>query len=115
MTTKNLRRAARYGALSAAVSVLFIASPANADVTEGWSNPDKVDMGHALLVLGLLPVAIVVGLTVIGLLPKLIKGEKILDQSLPASAQWIGAPSTSAAALNTAEATDGTGGASGSF
>lgn len=115
VTTKNLRRAARYGALSAAVSVLLIASPASADVTEGWSNPDPVDTGHAVMLYVVYPLAIVIGMIVLGLLPKLIKRQPILDQPVPGNATWIGAPSTNAASLNNPEATEGTGGASGTF
>lgn len=115
MTTKNIRRAARYGALSAAVSVALIASPASADVTEGWADPAPVEAGHAWLIYAIIPLGIVLGLIVLGILPKKIKGQKILDQPTPGAATWIGAPSTNAAALNTPEATQGTGGASGTF
>ncbi len=108
------RRALRAGAIAAAVAAALIASPASADVPEGWSNPEKVDVLHALLVFGGLPILIVLVVVILGMLPKLIKGEKILSPSGSSTAQWVGGPGAGAAELP-AGGEHTTGGASGSY
>jgi hypothetical protein len=73
---------------TAAALVSGLALPAVAEAPEGWSNPEKVDMLHAVLVLGGIPLAlfILVGLAVY--LPSVLRGEGIAPAR--AEDQWFG-------------------------
>jgi len=84
------------------------------DVPVGWSDPDDVDMMHALLVLAVIPVLLFIAITVAVYLPSLIRGERIAPGQPPVSNQWLGGPRTGTAELEgpTSEDADA-GGASG--
>lgn len=118
VNSKPALSAVRAGALGVATALVLVATtalPAHAEVPEGWSDPDKVSTAHALLVFGAVPVAAVIVMVLLGLLPKKIKGEKILDQPLPSGAQqWIGGSNAGTTELKSGTGST-TGGASGSF
>jgi hypothetical protein len=102
---------------TAAALVSGLALPAGAEAPEGWSNPEKVDALHALLVLGGIPLAlfILIGLAVY--LPSVLRGEGVA----PAQAEdhWLGGSDKTAGELQSAQATrteaDETGGGSGTW
>ena len=102
---------------TAAALVSGLALPASAEAPEGWSNPEKVDPLHALLVLGGIPLAlfILIGLAVY--LPSVLRGEGIAPTQ--AEDHWLGGSHKTAGELQSAQAgrteSDETGGGSGSW
>ena len=93
------------------VAVSGLASPASADVPEGWSNPDDVGALHALLLLGGVPLLLFLAIAVLTYLPALIRGEKLAPGA--ADDQWFGGPRQGAKELEAGATTDETGGARG--
>lgn len=100
-------------AASVVVAVTGLAAPASADVPEGWSDPDDVDMLYALLLLGGVPLLLFVGITVLTYLPALIRGEKLAPGA--ADDQWFGGPRQGAKELESGVQAEETGGARGSW
>ncbi len=93
-----------------------IASPAliPLDVPIGWSDPADVNMVHALLLLGGVPLLIMLAITVAVYIPSLVRGEPITPGSPVVENQWLGGPRTSPAELSARGSEDAdTGGASG--
>lgn len=73
-------------------TVLLLASPASANVPEGWSNPDDVDplmfMAYMFGIPALL--ALVIILAVIA--PGLARGDKFTHSNSAPDAEWFGGP-----------------------
>jgi len=112
----QLRRIARAATASVAVATVvvspLIAMPAYADVPEGWSDPDPVDGLQALLVLGGIPLALFLVITLLVLAPSLARGER-LGSAAPGN-EWFGGPRTGTDELEADSAREiETGGASG--
>ena len=100
MTTKLAHLARRTSvALLAASFVVAVAAPAGADVPEGWSDPDAVDPMHALLVLGGIPLLIFVVITLLVVIPGVIKGERFTPGGQATENQWFGGPGKGTAEL----------------
>jgi hypothetical protein len=68
-TSTYLRRALRLGAVAAPALVVLVATPAMADVPEGWSNPDPVSAMEALMIWVILPVAVAMLISLLYFLP----------------------------------------------
>jgi hypothetical protein len=88
------------------------------DVPVGWSDPKDVDMVHALLVLGGIPLLLFVAILTAVYLPAVIRGERIAPGQPPVENQWIGGPRKGVAELSSSttpasDDQDSTGGASG--
>lgn len=84
------------------------------DVPVGWSEPQDVNMVHALLVLGGIPALLFLAITVALYVPPLVRGESIAPGQPPVENQWLGGPRTGVAELAAAESQDAdAGGASG--
>lgn len=85
------------------------------DVPVGWSpNPEDVNMVHALLVLGGIPLLLFVAISAAVYLPSLIRGERIAPGQPPVENQWIGGPRKGTAELTSRQSEDAdAGGASG--
>src|SRR3954471_23678282 len=84
------------------------------DVPEGWSNPSDVNMVHALLVLGGIPLLLFLTITIAVYIPSLVRGDRITPGQPPVENQWLGGPRTGTAELKGREAEDAhAGGASG--
>ena len=84
------------------------------DVPVGWSNPPDVNVVHALLVLGGIPILLFVGIVVAVYVPSLVRGERIAPGAAPLQNQWLGGPRTGVAELKGPDAGDAdAGGASG--
>ena len=99
---------------------LTYAGAASADVPEGWSDPDDVSFMHALLVLVGIPLLCIVLLALAVYLPSIVRGESVAPAGARADDEWFGGRrdahlSTAALEQRTPEATDETGGASGSW
>jgi hypothetical protein len=84
------------------------------DVPEGWSDPKDVNMVHALLLLGGVPLLLIFLITIAVYLPSLVRGERIAPGQPPVENQWLGGPRTGTAELKGPESEDAdAGGASG--
>lgn len=91
--SRTVARAAVAGFSAVVVgSVLLAASPASANVPEGWSNPDDVDPLEFLAILVGIPAlcALVIILAVIA--PGLARGEKFTHSNAAPDAEWFGGP-----------------------
>ena len=86
--------------LLAAAFVVAVAGPAGADVPEGWTDEsESVDPLHALLVLGGIPLLIFVVITLLVVIPGVIKGERFTPGGQATEDQWFGGPSKGTAEL----------------
>ena len=100
MTTKLAHLARRTSVvLVAGGLVLAAAGPAGADVPEGWSDPDPVDPWHALLVLAGIPLLIFLVITLLVVIPGVVKGERFTPGGQSTEDQWFGGPSKGTAEL----------------
>jgi hypothetical protein len=90
------RRVARPAIVGSAMAFVaastVLAGPAVADVPEGWSNPEDVDMLHALLLLAGLPLLIFVVITLAVYVPAMVRGEKLTPGPAEPSTTWFGGP-----------------------
>jgi hypothetical protein len=69
------------------------------DVPVGWSQPDAVDPVHAVLVLGVIPLALFVVIIALVYGPSLLRGERLAPGAAPVENQWLGGPRTGTAEL----------------
>ena len=98
--------------MTTAASALAFVVPL--DVPVGWSQPDDVNMVHALLLLVGVPLLLFLLITVAVYLPSIIRGERIAPGQPPVENQWLGGPRTGTAELKGPESEDAeAGGASG--
>lgn len=98
--------------MTTAASALAFVVPL--DVPVGWSQPDDVNMVHALLLLVGVPLLLFILITVAVYLPSIIRGERIAPGQPPVENQWLGGPRTGTAELKGPESEDAeAGGASG--
>jgi len=111
VTSTLIRRTALV--LTAAALPLLAASPAVAEVPEGWSDPDDVGILQLLLVIGGIPLALAVLIGLAVYLPALTRGENVRPGGVVAD-EWFGGPRSGAAELEARDA-DRTGGGSGSW
>lgn len=86
------RFAARASLPLVALGLALLAAPAHADAAEGWSNPDNVNMLHALLLLGGVPVLLFVLIILAVYVPALVRGEDVSPTGGAVESQWIGGP-----------------------
>lgn len=92
------------------------ATPAHADVPEGWSTVEPVDNLQALLFLVGGPLLLFVLIALAVYLPAMIRGERLLPDHGVGEAQWLGGPRAGTHELTSAERDESrTGGASGSW
>jgi hypothetical protein len=95
-----------------AASALAAVTPMDTPVN--WSDPKDVNMVHALLLLGGIPLLLFVLITVAVYVPSLVRGERIAPGQSPVENQWLGGPRTGTAELKGPESEDAeAGGASG--
>ena len=101
-------------ALVVAGTVLAVSGPAGADVPEGWSDPEPVDPWHAVLVLAGIPLLIFLVITLLVVVPGIVKGERFTPGGQATEDQWFGGPSKGTAALPAPDSEESkAGGASG--
>lgn len=112
-TLRSVRRATVLVGL--AMASLLAASPAGADVPEGWSDPDPVPQLEALLVLAGIPVLLIVAITAAVYVPALVRGERVVPGASAGETQWFGGPREGTRQLESGDGADtgDTGGASG--
>ncbi len=88
--------------------------PASADVPEFWSDPDAVDPWHAVLVFVGIPVALFVVITLLVVVPGIVKGERFTPGGQATADQWFGGPRSGTQELPAPDSDDSkAGGASG--
>ena len=111
--TAILRRLAVV-AVGTSLLVWAAALPASADTPEGWATEPTVGFWHFVLVLGVLPLAALLVITVLVLAPSLARGEPLRPGPRTVDDQWLGGPRRSVDEL-AAPDSDGSkaGGASG--
>lgn len=110
------RIVARASLLLVALGLSLLASPAHADVAEGWSDPADVDALHALLLLGGVPVLLFVLILLAVYIPALVRGEDVSATAGSVESQWLGGPRPGAKELAAGEPEPSeTGGARGSW
>jgi hypothetical protein len=108
----HLRRFTRVTALAVVVALPLLPTPANAQIPENWSNPPEVDNLHALLLLGGVPLALFVVITLLVMAPSLARGEHSVGEA--GDGEWFGGPGKGTKELEEASADPSeTGGASG--
>ncbi len=108
----HLRRFTRAIALAVVVALPLLAMPANAEVPEQWSNPPQVDNLEALLLLGGIPLALFVVITLLVMAPSLAKGDRSVGET--GLDEWFGGPGKGTKELEEASSDPSeTGGASG--
>lgn len=77
--------------LSIALSGVVLASPAHANVPEGWSNPADVDPVHAILLLVGGPLALFILIALLVYLPAMARRDRDSAGS-GRDAEWFGGP-----------------------
>ncbi|WP_067434320.1 hypothetical protein [Nocardioides jensenii] len=118
--SRAVRRAARFATVTAMFGILagaaVLASPAQASVPDGWSNPADVDPLHAIALLAGVPLLLFVVIALAVYLPSLARGEKFSGGAAGPDPEWFGGPrkgNDELAAPDTAESQAG--GASGQW
>lgn len=115
-TASSLRRGARGLALLLLPVVALLATPAHADVPQGWTDPTPVDNLHALALLLGAPLLLFVLISLAVYLPSMIRGEPLLPDHSGGEGQWLGGPSQGTRELPAADDDQSqAGGASGSW
>lgn len=83
------------------------------DVPTGWDQPPDVDMVHAILLLGGVPLLLFLGIALAVYVPSLVRGEPMRPGAPAVENQWLGGPRSTAELAGPGTETDDTGGASG--
>lgn len=83
---------------TASAGLVAAAGPASADVPVGWSDPEEVNLVEALLVLGGIPLALALVITILVYAPSLARGEGLGAGGTPES-EWLGGPRRTTAEL----------------
>lgn len=113
------RRGLRALVLTGASGLALLASPAHADVPEGWGGQTEHEGLDALHALGLFvgaPLLLFVLIALAVFLPAMVRGEKLLPDHTAGEGQWIGGPRQGVAELPAPDGQDSrAGGASGSW
>ena len=112
--TSTLFRRAGLLLLAGSALLLAVASPAAAEVPEGWSNPDDVGLLQVLLVIGAIPLGIALLIALGVYAPAMARGERLAPGGETPD-QWFGGPRQGTAELEPPRETESTGGASGSW
>jgi hypothetical protein len=103
-------------ALLVAGLVLAVPGPAGADVPEFWSDPKAVDPWHAVLVLVGIPLGLFILITLLVVIPGVVKGERFTPGGQATADQWFGGPRQGTAELPAPDNEESkAGGASGSW
>ena len=97
-----------------AASALAVVVPLDVPVGWGGDQDTSVNMVHAVLLLGGVPLLLFIAITVAVYIPSLVRGERIAPGQPPVENQWLGGPRTGTAELKGPESEDAdAGGASG--
>lgn len=89
--------------LVAVVVSALVASPASADVPEGWPAPGDVDALYALLVLAGIPVLLFVLIGLAVYVPAMVRGERVAPGHGEEHHEWFGGRREGAPELESAD------------
>ena len=104
----------RAAVLVSATSLTLLATPAHADVPEGWAQVTDIDDLEALGLLVGAPLLLFVLIALAVYLPAMVRGEKLLPDHSEGDSLWIGGPRQGVAELPAPDRDDSrAGGASG--
>jgi hypothetical protein len=102
------------GGVTTAASVIAAVVPMDVPVGWGGDQDRDVNMVHALLLLGGVPLLLMLLITIAVYVPSLVRGDRITPGQPPVENQWLGGPRTGTAELKGPESEDAdAGGASG--
>ncbi len=102
--------------LATVPALVLLATPAHADMPDGWAPVTDVNDLHALLLLVGGPLLLFVLIVLAVYLPVMVRGEKLLPDHSAGPARWIGGPRQGIAELPAADGDDSrAGGARGSW
>lgn len=88
-----VRRFVRVAALSPAVLVPMVATPAFADVPVQWEGGEPVSALYALLLLAGVPLLLIAGITLLVYVPSMVRGEKYVPgHAWRNEIEWFGGP-----------------------
>lgn len=87
-----VRRAVVASSLAFVTLSTLVTAPAGADVPEGWSDPEEVDVLHGLLVLAGIPLLLFVLIVLAVYLPAMIRGERLMPSHGGPESVWFGGP-----------------------
>lgn len=79
--------------------LVVVPGTASADVPEFWSDPEPVDPWHAVLVLVGIPLLLFVVITLLVVIPGVVKGERFTPGGQATADQWFGGPRQGTAEL----------------
>ena len=100
--------------MTTAASALAALVPMDVPVGWGGDQDTDVNMVHALLLLGGIPLLLFIAIAVAVYIPSLVRGDRITPGQPPVEDQWLGGPRTGTAELKGPESEDvDAGGASG--
>jgi hypothetical protein len=101
VTTKLAHLVRRTSAVLVVLGLVALAGPAGADTPENWTGepPTDVDGVEAVLILVGIPVLLFAVITLLVLLPSLIRGERFTVGGQATADQWFGGPVTGTAEL----------------
>ena len=88
-TPLTVVRRAAVVATGSVLATLALVGPASADVPQGWSDPDEMSVGHLLVLIAGLPIALGLVISLLVALPGLVKGEGLTGGQ---PTEWIGGP-----------------------
>lgn len=122
MTTAARRLAVASAVATTSASLLLgTAVAASADTPQpipggGWEKEPSIDVLHAFLVLGGIPLLLFVVITLLYVAPALARGENLRPDAKVPENQWLGGPSRAAGELAAPDTEDSkAGGAGGSW
>ncbi|MFC5494811.1 hypothetical protein [Nocardioides caricicola] len=94
MTTKLAHLVRRTSVVLVALGLVAMAGPAGADTPENWTGepPTVVDGVEAALIFVGIPVLLFAVITLLVLLPSLIRGERFTVGGQATADQWFGGP-----------------------
>lgn len=91
-TCSRIRRVVRLAVAALVVGLVSVASPASANVPEGWSDPDSVDPLHFLALTIGIPLALAIVIILLVIAPGLARGEKFAHSNASRQGEWFGGP-----------------------
>lgn len=97
------------------VGSVLLAAPALAERPESWETPENVQFMDFFLLVLIFPLAAAVVITLLTILPALVKGEKLSSNDAPIEDQWLGGPKGGKAELQGSDSAKDAGGASGQW
>ncbi len=99
LTRRSRRRLARALAFTPAVVLAVAAGPAFASPPQSWGSSPHVSVMHALLIYLIIPLSLIIVITLLVLVPSLVKGEKYQPGlAWHNEPEWFGGPRDGVAA-----------------